>query len=97
MHREWVEKLPDFVLDDGTVFDKEKIFPYAYRHSFDQRHADAGIPVDVLAELMDHDSLESTRSYYRSRKYACAKPSSAYHTWSRTRRMTVCRTSRRAR
>ncbi|MFE7268458.1 tyrosine-type recombinase/integrase [Streptomyces sp. NPDC057592] len=65
MHREWVEKLPDFVLDDGTVFDKEKIFPYTYRHSFAQRHADAGIPVDVLAELMDHDSLESTRSYYR--------------------------------
>ncbi|MBW8800177.1 MAG: site-specific integrase [Streptomyces sp.] len=65
MHREWVEKLPDFVLDDGTVFDKEKIFPYAYRHSFAQRHADAGVPVDVLAELMDHDSLESTRSYYR--------------------------------
>ncbi|MET8831599.1 tyrosine-type recombinase/integrase [Streptomyces sp. NPDC004610] len=65
MHREWVEKLPDFVLDDGTVFDKEKVFPYTYRHSFAQRHADAGIPVDVLAELMDHDSLESTRSYYR--------------------------------
>ncbi|WP_381805699.1 tyrosine-type recombinase/integrase [Streptomyces niveus] len=50
MHREWVEKLPDFVLDDGTVFDKEKIFPYIYRHSFAQRHADAGVPVDVLAD-----------------------------------------------
>ncbi|MET7297179.1 tyrosine-type recombinase/integrase [Streptomyces griseoloalbus] len=41
------------------------MFPYTYRHSFAQRHADAGVPVDVLAELMDHDSLESTRSYYR--------------------------------
>ncbi|MGA4844728.1 tyrosine-type recombinase/integrase [Streptomyces sp. G45] len=65
MHREWVETLPDFLLDDGTVFDKEKIFPYAYRHSFAQRHADAGVPIDVLAELMDHDSYETTRSYYR--------------------------------
>ncbi|MFJ7209863.1 tyrosine-type recombinase/integrase [Streptomyces sp. NPDC098789] len=65
MHREWVESLPDFVLDDGTVFDKEKIFPYAYRHSFAQRHADAGVAIDVLAELMDHDSYETTRSYYR--------------------------------
>ncbi|MEV8529879.1 site-specific integrase [Streptomyces sp. NPDC052000] len=65
MHREWVESLPDFVLDDGTVFDKEKIFPYAYRHSFAQRHADSGVPIDVLAELMDHDSFETTRGYYR--------------------------------
>ncbi|MFE2868811.1 tyrosine-type recombinase/integrase [Embleya sp. NPDC059259] len=65
LHREWVEALPEFRLDDGTVFDKEKIFPYAYRHSFAQRHADAGVAVDVLAELMDHDSLESTRVYYR--------------------------------
>ncbi|MEQ4611465.1 site-specific integrase [Streptomyces cavourensis] len=66
MHREWVESLPDFVLDDGTIFDKEKIFPYAYRHSFAQCHADAGVAVDVLAELMDHDSYETTRSYYRN-------------------------------
>ncbi|MFI6461595.1 tyrosine-type recombinase/integrase [Streptomyces sp. NPDC050538] len=65
MHREWVEGLPDFHLDDGTVFDKEKIFPYVYRHSFAQRHADAGVPIDVLAELMDHDSYQTTRIYYR--------------------------------
>ncbi|OXY86781.1 transposase [Streptomyces diastatochromogenes] len=65
MHREWVESLPDFVLDDGTVFDKEKIFPYAYRHSFAQRHADAGVPIDVLAELMDHDNYQTTKTYFR--------------------------------
>ncbi len=64
-HREWVDSLPDFVLDDGTVFDKEKIFPYAYRHSFAQRHADAGVPIDVLAELMDHENYQTTRTYYR--------------------------------
>ncbi|MFI6808957.1 hypothetical protein ACIBO6_28780 [Streptomyces luteogriseus] len=25
-----------------------------YRHCYAQRHADAGVPVDVLQELMDH-------------------------------------------
>ncbi|MER7468605.1 hypothetical protein [Streptomyces sp. NPDC097981] len=33
-HREWVETLPGIRLEDGTLFDKEKIFPYADRHSF---------------------------------------------------------------
>ncbi|WP_252844899.1 site-specific integrase [Actinoallomurus purpureus] len=65
MHREWVEGLPEIRLDDGTVFDTEKIFPYAYRHSFAQRHADAGVGIDVLAGLLDHDSFESTRAYYK--------------------------------
>ncbi|MFE7664727.1 tyrosine-type recombinase/integrase [Streptomyces celluloflavus] len=65
IHREWITALPEFHLDDGTVFDKEKIFPYAYRHSFAQRHADAGISIEVLSPLMDHDSYQSTRCYYR--------------------------------
>lgn len=65
MHREWVTVLPEFHLDDGTVFDKEEIFPYAYRHSFAQRHADTGVPIEVLSPLMDHDSYQSTRCYYR--------------------------------
>ncbi|MFG2886666.1 tyrosine-type recombinase/integrase [Streptomyces sp. NPDC048297] len=73
MHREWVESLPDFVLDDGTVFDKEKIFPYAYRHSFAQRHADAGVPVDVLAELMEHENYQTTRTYYRVKEVRLRK------------------------
>ena len=30
-----------------------------------QRHADAGVPVDVLRELLDHDSMDTTRIYYR--------------------------------
>jgi len=39
--------------------------PYAYRHSYAQRHADAGVPIDVLAELLDHRNLNVTRRYYR--------------------------------
>ena len=35
------------------------------RHTYAQRHADAGVPVDVLSQLMDHRSLDTTRQYYR--------------------------------
>ena len=35
------------------------------RHTYAQRHADAGIPIDVLAELLDHRSYSVTRRYYR--------------------------------
>ena len=41
------------------------ITPYALRHSYAQRHADAGVPVDVLKELMDHVSVTTTMGYYR--------------------------------
>lgn len=75
-HRDWITLLPDIqvptvVAEDGNAvrkmlpFDKAKIFPYAYRHTYAQRHADAGVPVDVLRELMDHRQLSTTQSYYR--------------------------------
>lgn len=47
-------------------FDKSKIFPYAYRHTYAQRHSDAGVPVDVLQQLMDHEQLAPTQQYYRA-------------------------------
>jgi hypothetical protein len=50
---------------DGVEYDKAKIVLYAYRHSYAQRHADAGVPVDVLRELMSHRKLEATSGYYR--------------------------------
>jgi hypothetical protein len=40
------------------------VFLYAYRHSFAQRHADAGTPVDVLRDLMGHRSMSTTQGYY---------------------------------
>ena len=64
-HREWVEGLSALLTRDGVEFDKTKIVPYAYRHSYAQRHADAGVGIDVLAELLDHRNLNVTRSYYR--------------------------------
>jgi integrase len=63
-HREWIAGLPPLLRTDGTEFDKARVVPYAYRHTYAQRHADAGVPVDVLAALMDHRSLDTTRGYY---------------------------------
>ena len=69
--RAWVDAIPELVSDqlgpDGTRLpvDRSLIFPYAFRHSYAQRHADAGVPVDVLKELMDHRALVSTMSYYQ--------------------------------
>src|SRR6266702_1221529 len=64
-HREWANSLGPLRTRDGTPFDPARIVPYAYRHTYAQRHADAGVPIDVLAQLMDHKNLNQTRGYYR--------------------------------
>ena len=52
---------------DGTEHDKSLITPYSYRHSYAQRHADAGIGIDVLRELMDHTPMDTTKRYGKPR------------------------------
>lgn len=64
-HRTWVNRLPELSTIDGAAFDKTKIVLYAYRHTYAQRHADAGVGIDVLRELMDHRKLDATKAYYR--------------------------------
>ncbi|HEY4023083.1 MAG TPA: tyrosine-type recombinase/integrase, partial [Pseudonocardiaceae bacterium] len=64
-HRDWAAALPALHTRDGVEFDTAKVVPYAYRHTYAQRHADAGIPIDILAELLDHRSFSVTRRYYR--------------------------------
>ena len=51
---------------DGTPapLDPSLVTPYALRHTYAQRHADAGVPVDVLKELMDHVAVATTMGYY---------------------------------
>ncbi|MEV7500335.1 site-specific integrase [Streptomyces sp. NPDC093018] len=77
-HRAWVEALPEFEIPTMVEvqgqpvlkmvpFDKAKIFPYAYRHSYAQRHADARVDQDVLQRLMDHRQATTTQRYYRVR------------------------------
>ena len=64
-HRIWVDSTGPLLRSDGTEYDKSLISPYSYRHSYAQRHADAGIGIDVLRELMDHESMDTTKRYYR--------------------------------
>jgi hypothetical protein len=69
--RLWVDGIPELLSDavdargDRIPFDRLKVYPYAFRHSYAQRHADAGVQIDVLCELMDHRSISTTQGYYR--------------------------------
>ena len=69
--RTWITQIAtidsDLLGPDGhpTPFDASLITPYALRHSYAQRHADAGVPVDVLKELMDHVAVATTMGYYK--------------------------------
>jgi hypothetical protein len=64
-HREWVDSLGVFPLADASDYPPSRIVAYAYRHTFAQRHADAGTPMDVLRDLMGHRTTLSTQTYYR--------------------------------
>ncbi|MFF7705502.1 tyrosine-type recombinase/integrase [Streptomyces lydicus] len=85
--RLWVASIPEIHAEgvdaDGNPlpFDRTLIYPYAFRHSYAQRHADAGTPVDVLRELMDHKSIAMTQRYYQvslKRKRAAVTTLSAH-------------------
>ena len=78
-HREWISALPEVHIATSVEihgkpaatmlpFDKMRIFPYAYRHTYAQCHADAGVAVDVLRELMDHRLLDTTQSLLQRRR-----------------------------
>ena len=69
--RGWVDSIPELTpllrtpaSPDGVV-DRRDVVPYALRHTYAQRHADAGTPVDVLAALLDHRDVTVTQGYYR--------------------------------
>jgi Phage integrase family len=69
--RTWVDAIPRLDSEvpdtDGVPlpFDRSLIYPYAFRHSYAQRHADAGTPLDVLKELMDHKDASTTMGYFK--------------------------------
>lgn len=72
--RAWADSIP--VLESAELdgdgkplpFDRTKIFPYAFRHTFCQRYADAGTPLHVLQALMDHRSADTTAAYFQVSK-----------------------------
>jgi integrase len=69
--RTWIDALPrldsDRFAPDGAPvpFARAGINAYSFRHTYAQRHADAGTPPDVLRELMGHEKIETTMGYYR--------------------------------
>lgn len=69
--RDWRDALPPIphggLAPDGRprLFDITLIHTHAFRHTYAQRHADGGTPVDVLKELMDHESINVTMGYYQ--------------------------------
>lgn len=60
----FVPTLPPLMTADGIEFDKTRVVLDAYRQTYAQRHTDAGVPIDLLAELMDHRKLDTTSGYY---------------------------------
>lgn len=68
--RHWADSIPHLYGEGADQqgnplpFDRSLIYAYAFRHSYAQRHADAGTPLDVLRELMDHKSVSTTQRYY---------------------------------
>jgi integrase len=66
--RRWVRSMPPLVGPAGEEFPRERVIPYAFRHSFAQRHADNGTPLDVLAAMMGHRTTDTTRGYYKVNK-----------------------------
>lgn len=63
--RAWVDSLAELHGPGGESYDRSDVVIYSFRHSFAQRHADSGTPIEVLAELMGHTRLTSTQAYYR--------------------------------
>lgn len=65
-HRSFIDSIAEQLVDDvGQPFPAAVVVPYAYRHSYAQRHADHGTPPDVLRDLMGHVSMQTTMGYYR--------------------------------
>jgi hypothetical protein len=65
--RRWVTALELLIDADGHPFPRARVVLYSFRHSYAQRHADNGTPVDVLAELMGHENISTTLGYYTVR------------------------------
>jgi hypothetical protein len=60
----WLQQF-QLVNEHGNNFDPARVFMYAFRHTYAQIRADAGVPLDVLQALMSHQEPSTTQTYYR--------------------------------
>lgn len=61
----WMTAIPELLDEDGAPFDRRRVFAYAFRHTYAQLRADAGVPLDVLQALMGHRLPSTTQAYFR--------------------------------
>ncbi|MFC8715508.1 hypothetical protein ACFUCQ_37225 [Streptomyces sp. NPDC057197] len=64
----WLQTwLDQFAVTDehGKPFDPARVFPYAFRHTYAQLRADAGVPLDILQVPMAHQDPSTTQVSYR--------------------------------
>ena len=57
---------------EGTPFDASRCILNAYRGTYAERHADAGVAIDVLAQLLDHRNINITAATTASARTAAA-------------------------
>ncbi|WP_331727427.1 site-specific integrase (plasmid) [Kitasatospora sp. NBC_00374] len=61
----WMDRFPQLLDEHDQDFDRSRIFPYAFRHTYAQLRADAGVPLEILQVLMAHLEPSTTQIYYR--------------------------------
>ncbi|MFI1049638.1 site-specific integrase [Streptomyces griseoruber] len=61
----WMDGITQLVDEHGQDFDRSRVFPYAFRHTYAQLRADAGVPLEILQVLMAHQEPSTTQIYYR--------------------------------
>jgi integrase len=79
--RQWARQLPELLDSDGTAFDRERVFAYAFRHSYAQRLADNGCSAHLLMDIMDHRSFQTTEGYCRIRQERRREAVDLEHRW----------------
>jgi len=67
----WIERIPTIDVvpvgiggSEPIPFDRSRVHPHAFRHTYAQTLADEGVPAPVLRDLMDHRSIDTTLGYY---------------------------------
>lgn len=61
----WMIGIEVLVDEQGNDFDRSRVFPYAFRHTYAQLRADSGMPLEILQVLMAHQMPSTTQIYYR--------------------------------
>ena len=77
----WSRALPELVDSDGTAYDRERVYLYAFRHSYAQRLADSGCSPHLLMDIMDHRAFATTEGYCRIRQERRRQAVDLEHRW----------------